>query len=91
MMKQVIISSAKRNTVTVKTVDDHSAEWVDYRGEIDLCKHRLAQTDYVVIKIAEGAATKNEYAQILAERQELRAKINELERLEKIQQGIEVL
>ncbi len=42
-------------------------------------KQKLAETDYVACKIAEGAATKEEYAQILADRQRYRDEINELE------------
>lgn len=39
----------------------------------------LADTDYAVIKIAEGAATKEEYADLIAQRQAWREEINELE------------
>ena len=42
-------------------------------------KHRLAETDYAIIKIAEGAATAEEYAEIIAQRQAWRAEINQLE------------
>ena len=42
-------------------------------------KQLLSQTDYVVIKIAEGEATKEEYAEILAQRKEWRAEINSLQ------------
>lgn len=42
-------------------------------------KQKLAETDYVVIKIAEGAATKEEYADVIAQRVEWRERINELE------------
>lgn len=42
-------------------------------------KGKLAETDYVVIKIAEGEATQEEYAEVLANRKAWRAKINELE------------
>lgn len=47
--------------------------------QIATLKQRLSDTDYCVIKIAEGVATKEEYADILAERAELRKQINELE------------
>lgn len=40
---------------------------------------KLALTDYVVIKIAEGVATKEEYADVLAQRIEWRKQINALE------------
>lgn len=42
-------------------------------------KSNLSSTDYVVAKIAEGVATKEEYAQVLADRQGWRAEINALE------------
>lgn len=47
--------------------------------EIEILKQELADTDYVVIKIAEGSATTEEYADIIARRQECRARINELQ------------
>ena len=42
-------------------------------------KQKLADTDYISCKIAEGAATKEEYAEILAQRQAWRNEINTLE------------
>ena len=42
-------------------------------------KQFLADTDYVVIKIAEGEATNEEYAEVLAERKAWRVEINKLE------------
>jgi hypothetical protein len=47
--------------------------------QISLLKAKLAETDYAVIKIAEGAATFEEYADIIAHRQAWRAEINQLE------------
>lgn len=46
---------------------------------IRVLKDCLAQTDYVAVKIAEGAATKAEYAERLAERQAWRSEIQALE------------
>ena len=46
---------------------------------ISQLKRQLADTDYAVIKIAEGAATPDEYAEVIAQRQEWRAEINQLE------------
>ena len=47
---------------------------------------RLSSTDYIAAKIAEGAATKEEYADKIAERQQWRDDINaaqtEIARLE---------
>lgn len=47
--------------------------------EIAELKKKLADTDYISAKIAEGAATKEEYAEKLAERAAWRVRINELE------------
>lgn len=38
---------------------------------------KLKETDYVAAKIAEGAATPEEYAEVLAERRKARKEINE--------------
>jgi hypothetical protein len=40
---------------------------------------QLSATDYAVIKIAEGAATPEEYAELIAQRQQWRQEINALE------------
>ena len=40
---------------------------------------KLKETDYVAAKIAEGAATKEEYAAVLAQRSTWRREINEAE------------
>lgn len=42
-------------------------------------KKQLADTDYIAVKIAEGAATKEEYANVIAQRQAWRDEINELQ------------
>lgn len=42
-------------------------------------KQLLADTDYVVIKIAEGEATQEEYAEVLANRKLWREEINSLQ------------
>lgn len=42
-------------------------------------KQMLSDTDYTVIKIAEGVATPEEYADVISRRQAWRAEINELE------------
>ena len=48
-------------------------------SEIRKAKQFLNETDYVAAKIAEGAATAEEYSDVLAKRKEAREKINELE------------
>lgn len=47
--------------------------------EIAALKSKLAATDYISAKIADGAATRQEYAEKLAERAGWRKRINELE------------
>ena len=47
--------------------------------EIAELKAKLTATDYIAAKIAEGAATREEYAEKLAERAAWRDRINELE------------
>ena len=44
-------------------------------------KNYLSETDYIAAKIAEGVATKEEYAAVLQKRQDARAEINELEKV----------
>lgn len=85
MKREVIICDAKAGTVTTEWVEDNTPVYIDYQGEIDECKRRLAETDYVVIKIAEGVATYAEYADVIAERKSLRTQIGELEELERAQ------
>ena len=51
--------------------------------EILELKSKLAATDYIAAKIAEGAATREEYAEELAERAAWRNRINELEGIER--------
>jgi hypothetical protein len=51
----------------------------DKQARISELKQMLAETDYVVIKIAEGEATREEYEPILEDRQKWRAEINELQ------------
>lgn len=48
-------------------------------NEIFLLQQQLADTDYIVIKIAEGAADRSEYTEVIADRQTKRARINELQ------------
>lgn len=48
-------------------------------AEIVELKQKLSETDYAVIKIAEGAATPAEYANIIAKRAVWRSRINGLE------------
>ena len=51
----------------------------EIRANIDILKQNLVDTDYVIIKIAEGVATKEDYADVISQRQVWRARINELQ------------
>lgn len=46
--------------------------------ELESCYQYLRDTDYVACKIAEGVATAEDYAEVLAKRQGTRQRINEL-------------
>lgn len=54
-------------------------EYEKAQARIADLKELLAGTDYIVLKIAEGVATKEDYASVLDIRQQWRAEINELE------------
>lgn len=60
-------------------VEDKPTEEERKTVEINSLKSFLSETDYVVIKIAEGVATPEDYAEVIAQRQSARARIRELE------------
>ena len=47
--------------------------------EIAELKQKLEDSDYAIVKIAEGAATQADYAELIEQRAQWRARINELE------------
>lgn len=53
---------------------------VDNLTQISELKQKLAETDYIACKIAEGVATKEEYAEQIKQRQLWREEINRLEK-----------
>lgn len=55
---------------------------LDNSARIDELKQKLAETDYIACKIAEGSATVEEYAEQIKQRQLWREQINELEVVE---------
>ena len=57
-----------------------TAEEIPVEFQIAELKQKLADTDYIACKIAEGAATIKEYANELQQRQQWREEINRLER-----------
>ena len=55
----------------------------EYRQiKIDELKQRLAETDYIACKIAEGSATVDEYEYLIKQRRAWRDEINSLEKTE---------
>lgn len=52
---------------------------IDNAARIAELKQKLANTDYIIIKITEGVATWEEYPEIKEQRQVWRDEINELE------------
>ena len=56
--------------------DNNDSEHMERITEL---KQLLAETDYAIIKIAEGAATKEEYIETIAQRQAWREEIRTLE------------
>ncbi len=67
--------------VTESTSGDKASDIkrISAKMEISEFKCKLAATDYVAAKIAEGAATAEEYKDVIAKRQQWRRRINELE------------
>ena len=68
-------------TPVLRTEEDKAPEVakINAHAEISSLKKKLADTDYIAAKIAEGAATKDEYSEQIAQRAVWRARINELE------------
>ena len=80
-MIEKIVCNARTNTIKREWVENSAPAWIDYAAEMEDCKRRLAETDYIVIKIAERAATRKDYADVISERAALRERINELQQL----------
>lgn len=75
-----VLENGKYRNMTKKEVQEFEASLqVGVDAEINILKQNLADTDYVIIKIAEGVATPEEYADIIAQRQEWRNQINLLQ------------
>ena len=67
----------KRRIPTVEEL--HNDDIEDINREINVLKKRLFDTDYKAIKYSEGWLTDKEYAEVKAQREEWRKRINELE------------
>lgn len=60
------------------TEEEYDALNVSADMELAELHANLTSTDYIACKIAEGAATREDYADVLAQRAKWRARINEL-------------
>jgi hypothetical protein len=67
--------------VVGKTEGEKAAEKAaaEKKAAIADLKQKLAESDYIVIKIAEGAAKSEDYAEQIAQRQAWRKQVEELE------------
>ena len=70
-----VSESVTRRAVTKEEYDAFSEERT---ARIYTLLDRLAETDYIACKIAEGASTAEEYADMLVQRAAWRREINEL-------------
>lgn len=69
----------KRRTPTVEEVSRDKTQAIN--KEINELKKKLFDTDYKAIKYSEGWLTYEEYAEVKAQREEWRKRINELEKM----------
>ena len=67
----------KRRTPTIEEVSRDKTQTIN--KEISELKKKLFDTDYKAIKYSEGWLTDEEYAEVKAQREEWRKRINELE------------
>ena len=67
----------KRRTPTIEELHNDDIQAIN--REISELKKKLFDTDYKAIKYAEGLLTDEEYAEVKAQREEWRKRINELE------------
>ncbi len=67
--------------IVLRTSEDKAPELAKINAvhEISELKNKLAETDYIAAKIAEGSATTEEYADAINQRAAWRKRINELE------------
>lgn len=78
MIMQSEMEIAGKNAMNEEEAVDLLAKY-DGEDRIDDLKRLLSGADYIACKIAEGAATREEYAEIIAQRQAWRDEINQLE------------
>lgn len=74
-----ILENGKIRELTEQEEADLAKVEIQANFEIQSLKQMLADTDYQAIKYAEGWLTETEYAEVKAQRQAWRERINELE------------
>ena len=74
----MIVKTKINNEIVEVEVPDVVQE-IPTEIQIEELKQKLSDTDYIACKIAEGVATAEEYADVIAQRQAWREEINKLE------------
>ena len=74
----MIVKTKINNEIVEVEVPDVVQE-IPKEIQIEDLKQKLSETDYIACKIAEGVATTEEYADVIAQRQAWREEINKLE------------
>ena len=74
----MIVKTKINNEIVEVEVPDVVQE-IPTEIQIEELKQKLSDTDYIACKIAEGVATTEEYADVIAQRQAWREEINKLE------------
>lgn len=75
-MKMNIKVNGKVKEIEIPDIEEE----IPVELQIEELKQKLSDTDYIACKIAEGAATAQEYADELKQRQIWREEINKMER-----------
>ena len=78
-MTELEVEQAWNGVFYISGYAPEKPESIKAAEEIAELKQKLADSDYAVIKIAEGAATQADYAELIEQRAQWRARINELE------------
>lgn len=81
MMKSLIINKENPKGIHQNITEEEMTQFVaPIECQIAELKQKLDDTDYAIIKIAEGSATHSEYADLIEQRKVWRNEINELEK-----------
>ena len=73
-----MIVKGKINNEIVEVEVPDAVQEIPKEIQIEELKQKLSDTDYIACKIAEGVATAEEYADVIAQRQAWREEINRL-------------